>query len=66
MTNKERSDLESTISHALEEMKAEQGNQLDLKDVNLAALGEKFCSSTSNFSCVREILINHSIKASNC
>ena len=38
MNEKERNDLQSTITHALQEMKAEAGEQFDIEKVNLAEL----------------------------
>ena len=38
MTEKERNDLQLTITHALQKMKAESGENFDLKKVNLAEL----------------------------
>lgn len=38
MNEKERNDLQSTITHALQEMKAEAGDLFDIKKVNLAEL----------------------------
>ena len=38
MNEKERNDLQSTITHALQEMKAEAGDLFDIEKVNLAEL----------------------------
>ena len=67
MNNQERSDLESTISHALEEMKAEQGGQLELKDVNLAELSRRTGVSRKRLRKIKKdgfVIKEHGLKGS--
>ena len=42
MNEQERNDLQLTITHALQEMKAEAGASFDLEKVNLAELDWNF------------------------
>ena len=65
MNQKQRSDLEATISQALEEMKEEQGSSFSIDKVNLAELGRRTGISRKRLRKIQKdgfIIKDHALK----
>lgn len=65
MNQKQRSDLEATISQALEEMKEEQGSSFSIDKVNLAELGRRTGISRKRLRKIQKdgfVIKDHALK----